>query len=206
MSSMMCRAFWVVAAALLMPALALAQTASPPAQPPTVINFAPIVNDILVPIVVALAGVLATWLSIKLARLLGLKNEEQVRQYLEPALQNALAYGQSQIGKLPLTIDAKNQIVATAANFAIAHVNDGLKLLGVDKEGLLRLLEARLQSNINAQTPEITATTGPAPSAAPAPTATAIANAAPPADAAAPPATPPAAIDPAATGGVKTGS
>ena len=42
----------------------------------TTINVAPLINEVVIPIVVALAGVLATWLSTKLAALLGVKKDD----------------------------------------------------------------------------------------------------------------------------------
>lgn len=146
----------VAALALILAGAATAQT-TPPA-PSTAINFAPLLNEVVWPLVIALAGVLATWLSAKLAKWLGLKNADEVRKYVEPALQNALAYGQAATGKLPLTVETKSQIVATAANFAIAHVADGLKMLGIDRDGLIRMLQARLEANVSAQIPDVTAT------------------------------------------------
>lgn len=145
-----------------------------PAPPAAPVDFAPLVNlafSFLVPVV----SVLAAWLSTKIARLLGLKSDNEIRRYIEPALQNALAYGQRQVGDLPLTYDLKNQIVAAAVNYAISQVGDGLKKLGVDEDGIARMLHARLEANVSAQTPSITAT-----AAAPMPTSVSVQKSADP--------------------------
>lgn len=152
----------------------LAQTTTaPPTPSPTTIDFAPLLNQVVWPLAGVVVTALAAWLSTKLAKLLNLSNADQVRGYLEPALQNALAFGQNKIGALPVTVDAKNAIVAQATNFAIQHVPDALKFFKIDEEGLKRILTARLEANVSAQVPEVTATTGAAaPAAAPAAPAT----------------------------------
>lgn len=139
---------------------ALAQTPAP-----TTIDFGPLLREVVMPFAVMLAGVLATWLSVRLAKWLGLKSDEEVRKYLEPVLQNALAYAQAKLDKLPTTVATKNEIVAVAANFAIAHAADGLKFFKLDQEAVERMLRARLEANVSAQMPAITAT-----AAAPMPT------------------------------------
>lgn len=155
-------------AVLLAPGLvALAQSA--PAAPGTSIDFGPLLNQVVWPILGAVVTAFAGWVSLKVAGWLHLKNADQVRGYLEPALQNALAYGQAKVGKLPLTVDVKNEIVAVGAQFALDHVNDGLKFFGLDSpEAVGRLLSARLEANINAQIPDVTATTGDGPPTTPA--------------------------------------
>lgn len=144
----------------------LAQTASPTPAPSTTIDFAPLLNQVIWPLAGAVVSVLAVWLSTKLAKLLNLSNADAVRGYLEPTLQNALAFGQAKTKALPLNVDAKNAIVAEAANFVIQHVPDALAFFKIDAEALKRILAARLEVNVNAQTLDVTATT---PLTAPAP-------------------------------------
>lgn len=138
---------------VIVPAFAWAQAATPPVVS-TAIDFNPLITELIK----LLGGVLATIISIKIARWFGLKSENEIRMYIEPALQNALAYGQARVGLNPVTLDAKNAIVAEAANFAITHVGDGLRKLKISDDAVARMLMARLEANISAQLPEVTAT------------------------------------------------
>ena len=117
----------------------------------TTINVAPLINEVVIPIVVALAGVLATWLSTKLAALLGVKKDDALAARLEEAMKNGLAFAQSQLAdkfdKGPIDIDVKNHLIASAADYASSHVPDTLKQLGIGPHELAEKLAARLQIN-----------------------------------------------------------
>lgn len=130
----------IALACFLAPAVALAADA---AAASTVINFAPLVNDVLIPAVATVLTVVAGWLATKVAGWLNLKSDQEVRTYLEWALQQAIAYGKAKVPN-SLAIDAKSEIVAGAANYAINAVPDALKRFGIDEAGLKRMIEARL--------------------------------------------------------------
>jgi hypothetical protein len=139
------------ACALALTTLALPALAQTTPASPTSIDFRPIVNDVVMPAVVSLLGILAAWLGMKLRTWLGLQQNSALAGTLETALQNALAFAQSKvqgvIATAPLTLDVKNQVIAEAANYALAHVPDTLKALGVDQKLLIQKLEARLSLN-----------------------------------------------------------
>lgn len=128
----------------------------------TNVDFAPLINAVFVvlaTIVTAAAGVLLP----RLFRWLGLKGDNEAAKLAEPILQNALAFGQAATGLLPHTLNAKNAIVAQAANYAIQALANTLK--NVDRGHVENMLLARLEANVSAQLPDVTAT-----AAAPMPT------------------------------------
>src|SRR5579864_2442517 len=123
----------IFAALPIMPALAEA----PPLA--TSVDIGPLINQVVLPTVAAIGSVLAAWIAAKVAAYLNLQNTGQLSGILEVALQNGLAFAQSALKtRLPadgsVPIDLKNEVLATAANYALAHVPDTLKSLGVDKD------------------------------------------------------------------------
>lgn len=146
--------------AVLLPFAALAQT--PPAPVATAIEFKPLIDALLY--VAAMAIMVLGGIAVRrLTKWLGVKNDVEIQKLAEPILQNALAFGQAATGQMPHSVDAKNAIVATAANYAIQALADTLKK--VDRAHVENMLLARLEANVSAQTPEVTAT-----AAAPLPT------------------------------------
>jgi len=117
----------------------------------TAVDVAPLVHQVLFPIAVAVGGVLATWIAARLAGWLGIKREDALAQKLEEAMKNGLALAQSRleakIGKGPINVDVRHEIVATAARYAVDNVPGTLKALHVTPERLADKLEARLGLN-----------------------------------------------------------
>lgn len=113
----------------------------------TTVDLSPLLANVVYPILSALVLALGGWAVQKFAAMVGLKNTQALQSTVESALQNALAYGQSKVADVPLTIDVKNQIVANAANYATAHVPDALSKLGITKDQLVQKLQARLALN-----------------------------------------------------------
>lgn len=132
----------VIACAVVFPALA--ETAG-------AIDFAPLVQQVVMPLVIAILGAVGTWALMKFRSWLGIKESSQLATTLDTALQNGLAYAQAQIpgvvANMPMTLTAKNEVVGLAARYALAHIPDTLKALGVDQALLRQKLEARLSIN-----------------------------------------------------------
>lgn len=117
----------------------------------TAIDFAPIVQQVVVPLVIAVLGTVGTWALVRLKSWLGIKENSQLATTLDAALQNSLAFAQSRlpnvVATVPLSIATKNEVIGVAATYALAHVPDTLKALGVDQALLRQKLEARLSIN-----------------------------------------------------------
>lgn len=147
------------------PALA-ADTPSAPALSPTQVDIAPLINQVVVPLLGALGGLLVTWLVAKVCGWLGIQANSQVAGVLETAMQNGLAFAQSQlkdkVGNGVVPIDVKNQVIATAANYVIAHTPGAMKTLGVDQASLIQKIEARLSLNTTPAAQSIAVPTDPA--------------------------------------------
>lgn len=135
----------LVAAAAVSVPIAYAQAAAP-ATPTFGIDLRPLLNEIVLPLAGAAAVWLATWISTRIAGWLKISRDDRVRAYLEKALLLGIDYGKSRLERgTPLTLQVKSQIVATAATYAVEHVPAALKHFGVDKDGLTRMLAARLE-------------------------------------------------------------
>lgn len=153
------------ALALSLPALAQSDPVAASPIATTIIDFAPLVNSVLVPLAIGLLTVLGTWVLTKAKTWLGLQNNSEAAKTLETAMQNALAFAQSKIPNLTpatLTLDTKSALLATAANYVLAHTPDAMKLLGVDQAGLIQKLEARLSVNTTPAAQSVAVPTDPA--------------------------------------------
>ncbi len=162
-----CAAACAAACALALAAVPLVPALADTAAPSTVVDFGPFLHDVVMPLAVALVGVGVTWLGARANTWLGLQSNSQLGGVIEVALQNGLAFAQSRLAVAlpagqPIPVDVKNQILATAANYALAHVPDALKMLGVDQATLLQKLEARLSLNTTPAAASIAVPTDPA--------------------------------------------
>lgn len=128
---------------LLLPAAARAESVQQ-----FTIDFAPLFNAVIWPalsaIAVAIAGVIAS----RIQKRFGIEVDKRA---IETAMQNGLQLAQSKLSSSNISsVNVQNRIVADAANYAITHVPDALKNLGVDvstaagKANLQEKLEARL--------------------------------------------------------------
>jgi hypothetical protein len=106
--------------------------------------LAMIAVQLMLPVVVAISGVAATYL----ARRLHLSNEAELRNALQVAATNGAAYAVSQVGALgaagKLTVDVKGKAIAVAAQYVLGHVPDAAQKLGADQAAIERLVEAKL--------------------------------------------------------------
>lgn len=113
-----------------------------------VIDFGPLFSLVIWPalsvVFLALAGVIA-------ARIQKKWGIEVDKKTIETAVQSGLQLAQAKVASANISsVTVQNKIVADAANYAIAHVPDALKNLGVDvsteqgKASLQEKIEARL--------------------------------------------------------------
>jgi hypothetical protein len=132
----------VVVAVMALPLEAFAQSAPPAAS--TRIDFSPLIGEVLVPMLVALGGVLATWLTARLATWFKIADDAKIRELLESAIENGIALALSRLGNVSASIEVRNQAVADAANYVIRATPDALKRFNVDPQALAEKIEARL--------------------------------------------------------------
>ena len=135
------------------------------AQETTKVDCGPLVQQVVWPLLSAALLAVGAWGVQKLSTWLGIKNNEVLQNTVESALKNGLAYAQSKVGDVPLTVDVKNEIVATAANYTLGHIPSVLKKLGIDEKTLAEKLEARLA--LNTTPPEVSVAIPTPPKAAP---------------------------------------
>jgi hypothetical protein len=140
-------AFGIAFAMLIVPIAAMAQTA-PAVSTGGVIDFAPIMRDVVVPTLSAVLLVGATWAVTWLAKKLKLSADSEVRTYLDAALGKAVAFGVGKVSDLSegnwTQVKVKNEAVAVAANYALTKVPDALRYLKVDPDHLREMIEARV--------------------------------------------------------------
>ena len=130
----------------------------------TKVDLGPLLANVVYPLAAAVVTLLAAWLSKRAATWLGLQNDAAIRGTLETAMQNGLAFAQGKLNASAgsMSIDTKNQLVAVAANYAVAHVPDALKALGVDQATLVEKLQARLSINTTPAAESVAVPTEPA--------------------------------------------
>lgn len=117
----------------------------------TLVDLGPVLQaaiSFVATVVLAVGGFalhkLNVWLSAKTGHQ-NLINEDQVRGYLQTALDNAAHYAVAKVGSADWAhVDTKNALIAAAANYALEHVPDALSYFKVDEAGLAALIEARL--------------------------------------------------------------
>ena len=111
------------------------------------VDLAPLVNEVVLPLVTAVLSPLVPWLAYKAIQVLHLQLTKAQAATLEVAMQNGINYA---LGKVQAFTNAhgqvqmKDQVVAQAAAYVLPKVPDTLKALGVTPEGLKQRIEARL--------------------------------------------------------------
>lgn len=83
----------------------------------------------------------------RLNRWIGLKEDSEVRAYLDGALHQAVEYGLDRAAPVAgkLTVKTKNEVVASAASYAAAAVPDALARFQITPERLADMIRARLK-------------------------------------------------------------
>lgn len=134
--------FFVVCAAIVLPVAAFAQTAD------GVVDLSPII-DVLVWAVGGALSALAGWALVALSRLLGLKSDSEVRRYVEAAVNRGIDYATTraaEYARLKSKIAVRSEVIELAVEYALKAVPDGLKQLGLDRERVKAMVDARLPS------------------------------------------------------------
>jgi hypothetical protein len=108
------------------------------------IDLAPVVDNIVIPLLAPIVMVIAGWAAAKLATFLGLKNDDKRRLVLthvaDQAAQAAINLAQEQ----PLKFQTRNAQVAKAVDFINTNAPGAVKALGLTPEAVENLVHARL--------------------------------------------------------------
>jgi len=131
-----------VFAVVLPTASAFAQTTPPVLE--YKIDFRPLVNEVVCPLIVAVVTAIVGILARKALSWLNLSEDRMVREYLDVALVNGLELARQRLGSVALGATTESRLVAEASNYVIGRVPDALKRFGIDQDGLRRLIEARI--------------------------------------------------------------
>jgi hypothetical protein len=105
----------------------------------------PLVTELLLGALTALASLVAA----KACQFLKAKRDGELGQILDKALGMGIAFAMSKLDALEtgrLRLEVKSELAAEAANYALAHVPQAVKALGLDGDHLRRMIEARLQA------------------------------------------------------------
>lgn len=116
----------------------------------TVVDFGPLLNQVVVPTAAALLSVLAGWVLLQLRTKLGLQANDVAAGMLEKAMQNGLAFAQAEAERRtdgPITVDMHSQIATAAAAYVVDKAPELLKQLGDTPESLADKLKARIALN-----------------------------------------------------------
>lgn len=136
---------------------AFAEGATVPVAESWAINMRPLINEVVVPILAGLLGLLATWISTRLVGVLKLEHDDALRGIIENGMQKGIAYALSKLDdatkSMPLSFEVRSKIVADAANYVIGATPDALKKLGVTKDAIERAVAARLEIIVNPALP-----------------------------------------------------
>ena len=103
----------------------------------------PLVNEVVLGLLTALASFAVA----KLCALLKAKRDGELGQIVDKALNMGIAFAMSRLQAAEAahgTIEVKSELVASAANYAVAHVPEAIKALGIDVGQLAGMIEARL--------------------------------------------------------------
>lgn len=109
----------------------------------------PLVSEFALAVLTALASYVVA----RLCALLNAKRDSELGQILDKALTMGISFAMSRLDaveKNHLTLAVKSELVADAANYALVHVPDAVKALGLDGNHLMRMIEARLHGGATA--------------------------------------------------------
>lgn len=117
------------------------------------IDLAPLFNQVVLPIMGAIAVPIGAWAAKRIADLAHVQMTEKRAQAIEIAIQNGVSYGLSQVqqhvaGK-GLTLNVKNEVIDHAVSYVLPKVPDTLKKLGITPAGLSERIEARLHDRVS---------------------------------------------------------
>lgn len=149
--------------------MAFAQSAPATSSSSTAVDFAPVLVNVVLPFAGSLLSILGLWALQQLSARFGLAKNAQLTSQIETAMTNGLAYAQSQLAARiaaggPLAVDVKTDAVSIAGRYALDHVPDAIKALGITPDLLAQKIEARLSLNTTPAAQSIAVPT-PAPAA-----------------------------------------
>lgn len=105
----------------------------------------PLVNELALAVLTALASVIAA----KACAFLKAKRDGELGQILDKALGMGIAFAMARLNAVGAdrgAVAVRSELVASAANYALAHVPQAIKALGLDGAHLARMIEARLHT------------------------------------------------------------
>lgn len=113
----------------------------------TTIDFSPLINQVVLPLLSAGLLTLASWIAAYIVRFFKLKISAQQGAVVDAALANGINLAVHQLGvKIDQhsTVDVKNQAVAIAAEYAMPKIAAEAKALGITPESIDQRIQARL--------------------------------------------------------------
>ncbi|EFO32631.1 inadl protein [Roseibium sp. TrichSKD4] len=147
-------AFAALIALVLCPASAFAGTS---------LDLSPFAVPVFETVMTVLAGVVV-WFGRKAVNTFeaktGIQLNEQMRAGLDDALYNGIAYARERIGERlgnqmgdrlsgSLEVDVKNETLAMAADYVLKAMPETLDYFGINRQGVIDRLEARLGMDLN---------------------------------------------------------
>lgn len=103
----------------------------------------PLVNELVLGVLTALASFVVA----RVVTLLKVKRDGELGRILDKALGMGIAFAMSKLDVVETryrTVEVKSELVASAANYALAQVPETMKALGLDAAAIVRMVEARL--------------------------------------------------------------
>lgn len=103
----------------------------------------PLVNELVLGVLTALASFVAA----RVVALLKVRRDGELGRILDKALAMGIAFAMSRLEAVEgryRTVEVRSELVAAAANYALAQVPGTVKALGLDAAAIVRMVEARL--------------------------------------------------------------
>lgn len=119
-----------------------------------VIDFAPLIQQYVIP---ALGLVITTgisWLISKAAKFFNIRIDETQRAFVMSLVERGIAVGQHRIAQIAADkahIETHNMIAAEAANYVIARAPDALKHFKLTPEDVRQIISAKLSEGVVAE-------------------------------------------------------
>ena len=110
------------------------------------IDLSPIIN-VGIDVISFVLMALGTWAVARLGKKLGLDADDQVRVYLDEALNRGIGWAREKAkakAKDMATVEVRSEIVAEAVKYALERVPDAVKHFNLDEQHVRKLVEARL--------------------------------------------------------------
>lgn len=107
------------------------------------IDLAPLVNQVIIPLATPVVAGIASWALANIAAHFKIRVQDSQRELINAVIYRGIAYASS---KAPSTINVStgSAVKDMAANYVIEHVPGALRSLGVTPAALGQMVEARL--------------------------------------------------------------